>query len=636
MTDPSTTFQALIEENAVLKQRIRELEKSESDRRRAEDELRERNSQLDLALASARMGTWYLDISDDTRYFDDRICELLSIDRTKFRGTREEFSRVLHPDDRQKVRDAMTRTIEQGVPYELEYRIVRPDGRIHYLSTRGMLVRDAAGRPLRVDGVLWDSSDRKRTEEALKESESKFRDLSEKSIVGIYLIQDNLFRYVNSEFARIFGCAIDEIVDKLRPADVIHPEDLPSVLDSLRKRISGEQKSINYRFRIYNSNRQIRHVEVYSSSTVYQGKPAVVGTLLDMTDRKRMEEALKESEERYRSIFENAREGIFQTTPSGRFIRVNPAMARMCGYASPEELMATITDMATQHYADPKQREVFKEAIESRGSVKNFRVETYRKDRSRIWVSINARTVRDEEGRILYYEGTHEDITEQKLMEDKILENERRYRHLVEHSNDIIYTTDIEGNVIYVNPVTERVTGYTVSEILGKQAYKLIRKDFRKPHYEFYMKQLQEQLASTYYEFPIIARDGSEKWLGQQVQIIFDRDKPVGFHATASDITDRLHAEEEHRQRERLGAMIEMAGGVCHEMNQPLQVISGLAELIMMRTPEDHPLYPKLGEIKNAAGRMTSITRRLMGITKYESKPYIGDRKIIDIDKSSH
>ena len=483
--------------------------------------------------------------------------------------------------------------------------------------------------------MLWDTTEHKRTEESLQESESKFRDLSEKSVVGIYLFQDDLFRYVNSEFARILGYAIDEITDKLGLRDIIYPEDLPLVLESLRKRVSGEERSVSYGFRVCTGNGEIRHVEVYSTRTAYQGKLAIIGTVMDVSDRERMEEALRESEERYRSIFENAREGIFQTTPDGRFIRINPAMARMCGYASPEEMMAAVTDIAAQHYVDPQAREAFKKTMAAEGSIENFQMETYRKDKSRIWVSINARTVCDEGGRIQYYEGTHEDITERKLMEDMIRENERRYRHLIENSNDIIYTTDLKGNITYLNPVTERVTGYAISQLLGKQFYKLIREDSVEAHRKFYGKQLLEELSTTYYEFPIVTRDGTEKWFGQQVQIILEMDNAVGFQATARDITDRLKAEDAQRQREKMSAAIEMAGGICHEMNQPLQIISGLSDLMMMRMADDHPLRKRLGEIKQAVDRLAAITRRLMGITQYETKPYV-DTKIIDIDRSSH
>ncbi len=606
-----------------------------TERRYAEETLKASKSKLDLALASARMGTWVLDLTDGRRYFDEQICRLLGIDPDSFQGTPEEFFRVIHPEDREMLKEALQRTITSGVPYEPEYRVILPDGTMRYIAARGMMTLDETGKPMRLNGVGWDITDRKLTEVALLESENKFRDLSEKALVGVYLIQDNLFKYVNAEFARILGYAVDEMIDRLGPPDVIFPEDLSLVEDSLRKRISGEIKSTSYSFRILTKNGDVRYIEVYSSRTSYQGKFAVIGSALDVSDRRRMEEALRESEERYRSIFENAREGIFQSTPEGHLLQANPAMARIFGYDSPEEMTKAVTDMAVQGYVDPGEREIFTRTIEEQGSVENFRIEVYRKNGSRIWISINARTVRDEAGRTLYYEGTHEDVTEQKLMEDMIKENERRYRHLVENSNDIIYTTDTRGILTYVNPAAEKLTGYPISQLFGRHYGFIIREDHRESLNRFYEKQYRERNQVSYHEFPIVTRDGRETWLGQQVQLIFDQERITGFQATARDITDRMKAEEEQREREKLAALIQTAGMISHEMNQPLQAILGQADLMGMSLPEGDAKKERIRIIKGQIERMRAITKKLMSISRYETKPYAGKSTIVDLDKSA-
>ena len=133
--------------------------------------------------------------------------------------------------------------------------------------------------------------------------------------------------------------------------------------------------------------------------------------LADITERKRSEEALKQAEEKYRTIFENAVEGIYQTTPDGRYISANPALARMLGFDSPEELIGARKDIATQEYVKPEMRTEFAKTMEERGVVQNFEYQAYRKDGKIIWVSENARVVRDPEGRILHFDGTVEDIT---------------------------------------------------------------------------------------------------------------------------------------------------------------------------------------------------------------------------------
>lgn len=141
------------------------------------------------------------------------------------------------------------------------------------------------------------------------------------------------------------------------------------------------------------------------------------------------ENALRQSEEKYRSIFENSIMGIFQTTPDGRYLSINPAGARMWGYGSPEEMMRSVTDMACQIYVHPDDRGRFKELIEGRGLIKDFEAEFYTRDGSKIWASLNGRAIRDASGKTLYYETTFQNITKRKRVEEEL----EKYRlHLEE------------------------------------------------------------------------------------------------------------------------------------------------------------------------------------------------------------
>ncbi len=150
-----------------------------------------------------------------------------------------------------------------------------------------------------------------------------------------------------------------------------------------------------------------------------------ISSVRDITERKRTQAALKETEEKYRGIFENAIEGIFQSTLDGRFVSANPAIARMFGYDSPQELMSE-RNLVREHYVNPEQRKVFTRLMEKNGFVRDFELQAYRKDRSIIWTSENVRVVRDEAGTLLYYEGIVEDITRRKEVEQERLELLRR------------------------------------------------------------------------------------------------------------------------------------------------------------------------------------------------------------------
>jgi PAS domain S-box-containing protein len=147
----------------------------------------------------------------------------------------------------------------------------------------------------------------------------------------------------------------------------------------------------------------VKWVDLSGATIVIGGSPAGIISVLGITERKRAEEALRGSEEKYRSLMENAQEGIYQSTPEGRHLTLNPAFAQMLGYESPQEVMATITDIAQQLYVDPEDRKKLFQLVEKQGSVKSYEAEFYKKDGSKTWVSINMHAVRDDQGRLLHY-----------------------------------------------------------------------------------------------------------------------------------------------------------------------------------------------------------------------------------------
>ena len=161
-------------------------------------------------------------------------------------------------------------------------------------------------------------------------------------------------------------------------------------------------------------------VNAYFAPFVFGDEPHLWTMFEDITGRKKTEVALSQAEEKYRRIFEEAVIGIYQTTPDGRVLSANPALARLFGYDFPEELMAGRTDVAGQGYVDPGARELFKRLVEEKGSVRDLEHQAYRKDGSKMWLLGNARVVRDASGATLYYEGTVADITDRKAAEEKV------------------------------------------------------------------------------------------------------------------------------------------------------------------------------------------------------------------------
>jgi len=309
--------------------------------------------------------------------------------------------------------------LEEQQSYTEEFPCRRKDG-------RDIVCRISAskiGKTLKEKGIVViyeDITELKQAEIALTESENKFKGLVEGSIAGVYIIQGGMFKYVNQRFAEIHGYTVEEMVGKLGVKETMLPDDLPIVEENIRKRISDKTEVVHYAIRAVRKDKKIIHVEIYGTHMMYQGKQAVMGTLIDITERKRAEDALKRAEEKYRNIFENAMVGIYQSTPEGRYLSVNPAMARIFGYSSPEEMIKTITNTRLQTYVNPDDRIRFKKLLESGEVVGGFEIQRYRKDKGKFWVSINSRAVFDESGKVLYYEGIAEDVTERKKAEETI------------------------------------------------------------------------------------------------------------------------------------------------------------------------------------------------------------------------
>src|SRR6266849_4777722 len=177
---------------------------------------------------------------------------------------------------------------------------------------------------------------------------------------------------------------------------------------------------------------------------------------------------VQQAEEKYRSIFENAIEGIFQSTPEGRFITVNPAMARILGYDSPKEVVQHVSDISNQVYVHPEDRVKSNAAEKDQGFLHGFEFEAYRKDGERIWLSLNRRVIRDRDGVEIYREGSVEDITTRRRTEKALEASESRKDAILKTALDCVITIDHEGRVIDFNPAAEHTFGYAREDVVGK------------------------------------------------------------------------------------------------------------------------------------------------------------------------
>jgi len=255
------------------------------------------------------------------------------------------------------------------------------------------------------------------------------------------------------------------------------------------------------------------------------------------------EEALRQSEEKYRSLFESAMEGIYRTTPEGKFISANPAMAKLFGYKSPQELMENITNISKQLYAEPEDRYNLIKLLEKSEVTKGFETQLLNKDGNPIWVSLTSRAIRNKEGTIVYYEGTIEDITERKKSEKALLESEEKYRILVENALEGIFVIQ-DMKLAFVNTATARVTGYTIEELSTRPFIEFVHPEDRDMVMKQHLRRLKGELVSDPYSFRVVCMDGSIRW-GELTAILIDWKGKQATLNFLTDITNRKKIEKD-------------------------------------------------------------------------------------------
>ena len=230
------------------------------------------------------------------------------------------------------------------------------------------------------------------------------------------------------------------------------------------------------------------------------------------------------------------------------------------------------------------------------------------------------------------------DVTDQRRAVEALRESEEKFRSISSSAQDALIMMSSKGNITYWNEAAERIFGYTKDEVMGRDLHRLL---VPKKYLDAFMKGFkgfqetgQGNAIGKTIEMSALRKDGTEF----SMEISLSSFQLEGqWHALGviRDISHRIQAEKERLQKEKLQGVIEMAGAACHELNQPLQVIFGYNELLIKDLPEDHSLVENLNIIVEQIEKMGKITRKIMKITKYETKPYAQGAIIIDIDKSS-
>ncbi|HEX2054918.1 MAG TPA: PAS domain S-box protein, partial [Nitrospiraceae bacterium] len=290
--------------------------------------------------------------------------------------------------------------------------------------------------------------------------------------------------------------------------------------------------------------------------------PLLQRSLRYAVERARMANELREKTTLLQSVLDSVADGVVMADETGAFKVWNPAAYRIVG-SGPAALKVDewtshyglfLPDMSTPYppHSLPLARAIHGE------SANEELIFIRRKTGREAWLSVNARPLRDETGHLKGGVAVFRDITERRRTEEALRDTQEQYRLLVTKANDIIYRTDPMGRFTFVNPVATRIMKYTEQELLGRRFVELIHPDFRQAAERFYGRQFVRRRPSTYYEFLALAKDGTEVWIGQNVQVLQEDGKVIGFQAVARDITERRQAEEARLEsEERLRSIVQ-------------------------------------------------------------------------------
>jgi len=583
--------------------------------KRAEMDLQNREQTLQKIFDILPVGLWFADKNGKLLRGNPMGVKIWGAEPTVsiseygvFKARRLPSGAEIAPDDW-----ALAHTIREGVTISDELlEIDAFDGSKKIILNYSEPVRDSRGEIQGAIVVNQDITERKRSEDALRESETRFKALHNASFGGIAIHDKGRILECNQGLSEITGYSNDELIG-MDGLLLISEKTRNMVMNNILSGYEKPYEAIGLR-----KNGEEYPIRLEARNIPYKGKNVRVVEFRDNTERKRAEEALRESEGKYRLIAENMSDVISVLDMNLKFTYVSPSIQRLTGYTVEESLKHSIEEIMTPESLQ-KILNFFEEEmlLEASGTADPARTriiqfEQNKQDMSIGWVEAVCSFIRDMEQKPIGILVITRDITERKRAEAE----RERMMAAIEQAGEVIVITDPDGVIQYANPAFEGVSGYTQAEAMGQNPR--ILKSGRND--EIFYQQLWETISSgkTWSGRMINKKkDGSLYTEDATISPVFDAaGRIINYVAVKRDITEHLRLSDQLQQAQKMESVGRLAGGVAHDFNNMLSVISGYTELAMEKVDPDDPLHADLAEVYKAASRSTGIVKQLLAFAR--------------------
>jgi PAS domain S-box-containing protein len=475
---------------------------------------------------------------------------------------------------------------------------------------------------------LRDITNRKRMEREIREATKRFEKIAEMGEDGVIVFdEDSRIEFANQMASEIMGLPKDQILGR-EFFSLIGKRD-EEFLEEMVMRGEGMGQKVCTEMTLHTAPGQVKETEVCIAPTRSEdSRIKMYAYLRDITERKRFEKELKESEEKFRNLFERVQHGLFISTREGHFLDCNQAMMEMAGYGNKEEFLKI--DIAKDLYVKAEDRRKFQKMVEQHGFVKDLEVEFKRRSGEKITVLLTAHTKRDEKGKIIGYEGLNIDISDRKRMERELKEANEFLMNLIEDSVDGIIVTNMKGDILIFNKGAENILDYKAEEVVGKM-------NIRSIYPPGVAKEVMEKLRSPDFggvgkltSFPIFHRrkDGEMIEGDLSASLIYDEEeKEIASIGIFKDLRERLGMERELRetqqallQSEKLAAMGKLTSQIAHELNNPIYGIMNTLELLKTEIPPESKRRRILELSLSETQRLAEMLRNMLSFSKPEEE----------------